>query len=53
MKDFPNPTTISPEAQGVLAMMAHLPQQPDPAPDDVKGWGAIARAAASEDPATV
>ncbi|AMW13889.1 hypothetical protein A4E84_32960 [Streptomyces qaidamensis] len=53
MKDFPIPTTISPEAQSILAMVGQLPQQPDPTPDDVEGWRALAEAAASEDPATV
>jgi len=53
MTDFPTPTTISPEAQGILAMAAQLPQQPDPAPDDVQVWGSLAEAAASNDPATV
>ncbi|HZU92825.1 MAG TPA: alpha/beta hydrolase fold domain-containing protein [Microbacterium sp.] len=53
MTDFPIPTTISPEAQGLLAWVAQMPQQPDPAPDDVEAWRALGEAAASDDPATV
>jgi monoterpene epsilon-lactone hydrolase len=47
------PTTISPEAQAVLAMSAQRPPQPDLAPDDVEGWRALGAAAASDDPAMV
>jgi len=53
MTGFPVPTSISPEAQGVLSWAAQLPQQPDPAPDDVEAWRALGEAAASDDPATV
>lgn len=53
MTEFPIPTTISPEAQGLLAWVAQMPQQPDPAPEDVEAWRALGETAASEDPATV
>lgn len=53
MTDFPVPTTISPEAQGVMAWSSQLPKQQDPSPDDVAAWRALGDAAASEDPGTV
>ena len=48
MSEFPIPTTISLEAQNVLAMAAGRPQQPDPA-HDVEVWRALAAAAESSD----
>jgi monoterpene epsilon-lactone hydrolase len=53
MSEFPIPTTISLEAQNVLAMVAGRPPQPDPAPDDVEVWRALAAAAQSSDPGFV
>lgn len=53
MTTFPIPSSISPEAQNILALVAQRPPQPDPAPDDVMAWRALGEAAASDDPATV
>lgn len=53
MSEYPIPTTISPEAQNALAMVAAMPPSLDPTPDDVEGWRSLAAAAATSDPATV
>ncbi|MDR6639553.1 alpha/beta hydrolase fold domain-containing protein [Paenarthrobacter nitroguajacolicus] len=51
--EFPAPTTISLEAQKILATVAARPPQPDPAPADLDVWRALAAAAESSDPVFV
>jgi monoterpene epsilon-lactone hydrolase len=51
--DIPIPTTVSPEAQGILAAISQRPPVPSPAADDVDGWREVTAAANSEDPQTV
>jgi acetyl esterase/lipase len=48
---IPIPTTISPEAQAVLAAAAGTAAMPDPAPDDEAGWQMLGAIAAGDDPA--
>ena len=50
---FPIPTTISAEAQAVLAASAQRPASPNPDADDEAGWQALGQVAASTDPAMV
>lgn len=50
---MPVPTTISPEAQAVLAADQSRPPIPDPPKEDAETWAAIAAMARTEDPGTV
>jgi len=47
---FPIPTTLSPEAQAVLASVHERPALPTPTPSDTEGWALLEAAAATTDP---
>jgi epsilon-lactone hydrolase len=52
-RKIPVPTTISPEAQAILAAASQEPPVPGPSKDDTEAWRAIAAVAATDEPGTV
>ncbi|WP_223690689.1 alpha/beta hydrolase [Leifsonia poae] len=52
-RDIPVPTTISPEAQAILAATSQEPPVPGPSKDDTEAWRAIAAMAATDESGTV